>query len=127
MTEEIQELTIEESMYFDELKRGYYDYTTCLDGEYEKKVIIAAKGLALEEFGTNCDISVFITHGQDLQIWLAKGFYIHPPEMKEIADLIADRLKVYFGLNFTNRSRGERSLGFIVDENQTEYYQRNNR
>lgn len=116
-------LTDEEQAYFNELQAGYNDYTSCLDSEYEKKVITAVKAIGLDEFGDDCGLSVFITHGQDLQVWLDKGYYIYRPEMEEIAENIVDRLKVWFGLNFTNRSIGERSLGFIVDEEQTYYFQ----
>jgi hypothetical protein len=124
MVEELTTLTADEQKYVDDLRRGHFDYTKCLDSEYEAKVITAVKDIAIGEFGDDCGLSVFITHGQDLQVWLDKGYYIHRPEMEEIAETIVDRIQVYFGLNFTNRSIGERSLGFIVDEEQTEYFQR---
>lgn len=126
MPDKLTTLTEDEKNYFEDLQRGYYDHTSCLDGEYEKRVITAVKALSLNEFGDDCGLSVFITHGQDLQVWLDKDWKIYRSEMEEIADMIVDRLKVYFGFNFTNRSIGDRSLGFIIDEEQTQYYFQNN-
>jgi hypothetical protein len=120
--EPITTLTEAEAKYVDDLERGHIDYTSHLTGEYEKKVITYVKHLAMGEWGDNVGLSVFITHGQDLQVWMAKGYEFHPQEKAmtdQFANHIVDRLQVAFGLNFTHRSTGSRSLGFIVDEDQT--------
>jgi hypothetical protein len=124
--EELTVLTDEEQDFVDGLDAGYHHYCKCLDGDTEEKVITYVKSLGIDEFGDNCGQSVFITHGQDLKLYLAKGFEDDPKEFGDFADKVAERLRICFGLNFTVRSYGARSFGMIVDEEQTLHYYRNN-
>ena len=126
MKEELTTLTEEEASLFEQLQAGYYERPKCLDAEYEGKVIGATKALALKEFGDDCGLTVFITHGQDLQVWLAKGYHIHRDEMNEIANNIVQKLKRYFGFDFEHRQTSPRSIGMIIAEEQTQYYFRKN-
>jgi hypothetical protein len=61
--------------------------------------------------------SVFITHGQDLQVHL-HGEY-HRDEINEVGEGLVQRLKDVFGYRFTHRQTGPKMLGLIIDEDQT--------
>lgn len=120
-TIEITTLTEKERQYFESLQGGC-DPSPVMNKEYEEKVIIVARALAMNELSDDCGLSIFITHNQDLQIWVDKGKEYHLDDMKEVAEIIADRLKMYFGFDFEIRQISTRSIGMIIAEEQTTSY-----
>ena len=87
-----------------------------LDSTMEQRVIDFTTCVMYNEIDDSLK-SVFITHGQDLQIHLLHPY--HRMDINEIGERLVDLLKASLGMNFTHRQTGPKMLGLIVDENQT--------
>jgi hypothetical protein len=64
------------------------------------------------------DFNVFITHGQNLQVWLDKEFKEPKWEMKEIGLTIKSILQQEFDFNFELINWSHRSIGFMLEVDQ---------
>jgi len=92
-----------------------------LNSQAEKEVIQRVTEFVESEGFNQNEFSVFITHGQNLQIWLDKDFKEPKEEMKEIGEEVKHILSEEFSFNFDLINWGYRNIGFMLEVDQCKH------